>query len=40
MIIVNGMHILTNRRTNLAVALTRAELDRFFDNRDPRDWIV
>lgn len=38
--IVNGMHILTNRRTNATVVLTRDELRRFFDNRDPRDWIV
>lgn len=29
-----------HRRTGEARRLTRAQLDRFFDNRDPRDWEV
>ncbi|AZV00374.1 hypothetical protein pthi1_p09 [Paracoccus phage vB_PthS_Pthi1] len=27
-----------NRRTGLVRLLSAAELARFFDNRDPRDW--
>ena len=38
--IVNGMHILTNRRTNQTVVLTRDDLLRFLYIRDPSDWII
>lgn len=26
--------------SNQVLFMTPAEFDRFFDNRDPRDWIV
>lgn len=40
MVIVGNHHIITNWRTGRCFVLTRAELERFFDNRDPRDWII
>lgn len=38
--IVNDRHIVRNWRTGETHSLTRNQLETFFDNRDPRDWIV
>ena len=32
--------ILRNKTTKALVKLTQEELDRFFDNRDPKEWEV
>lgn len=32
--------VLRNKTTKALVKLTQEELDRFFDNRDPREWEV
>lgn len=37
---VAGYFIVTHRKTGETHRLTRAEFDRFFDNRDPTDWII
>lgn len=38
--IVGDRHIVRNWRTGETHRLTREELDRFFDTRNPFDWIV
>lgn len=33
-------YILSNKKTKEIKKLTQKEMDRFFDNRNPDDWIV
>ena len=32
--------VLRNKTTKALIKLTQEELDRFFDNRDPKEWEV